>query len=212
MARRNRRSRTVLFHQAAVVSSVRYIRPSAVLVFPSGNTDAVDMGTIVHSAARDRRPLVRVFGRLVGALETTPDREVDGEGASSGCVGRTTVYPELSDRFSPRFGGEYRIDTVHRAELERFAGDLGVLVEEVVGDRLRALIAAVDSVRARRFGAGARRRTPACRRVSRRLGYECAGFRDVALPRCATVSNRLAETPRGCQGEKSALSENAYGR
>jgi serine/threonine-protein kinase HipA len=59
----------------------------------------------------------------------------------------TAAYPELSDHFSMRFGGEYRMEKLRSVELERFAGDLGVRVE-IVRDRLRALIAAAKSVRA----------------------------------------------------------------
>jgi serine/threonine-protein kinase HipA len=59
----------------------------------------------------------------------------------------TAVYPELSDRFSMRFGGEYRFDKLRGVDFERFAADLGVR-PKFVKDTLRELIdAAAPSIR-----------------------------------------------------------------
>lgn len=60
----------------------------------------------------------------------------------------TAAYPELSDRFSMRFGGEYRFEKLGRDNLERFAVDLGVRAK-FVADTMADLIESAAGVRAR---------------------------------------------------------------
>jgi serine/threonine-protein kinase HipA len=58
----------------------------------------------------------------------------------------TAAYPELSDRFSMRFGGEYRFEKLGRENLERFAADLGVR-SRFVADAMADLIESAAAVR-----------------------------------------------------------------
>lgn len=58
----------------------------------------------------------------------------------------TAAYPELSERFSMRFGGEYRFEKLARENLERFAADLGVRAK-FVADAMADLIESAAAVR-----------------------------------------------------------------
>jgi serine/threonine-protein kinase HipA len=61
----------------------------------------------------------------------------------------TAAYPELSDRLSMRFGGEYRFDKLRRDDLDRFAADLGVRTKyilDAMGDLIESAAAARERV------------------------------------------------------------------
>jgi serine/threonine-protein kinase HipA len=58
----------------------------------------------------------------------------------------TVAYPELSGRFSMRFGGEYSFEKLRRSDIERFAAELGVGAK-LVSNAMSELANAAEAAR-----------------------------------------------------------------